>query len=71
MSSHRERCRRKRRYSGHGEAREVLRALARKGSHRAQGMTSYRCPFPPEHYHLGHVPSVESLKSIAREIRGL
>lgn len=70
MSYHAERCKHKRRYRCHDDA---LAALAEVRDRRGdEGLAAYRCPFGPRrHWHLGHVPSLEALKSVAREIRGL
>jgi len=43
--------------------------------HRAEGerQTAYRCPFsPPDaHWHIGHVPSIETVATIALAVRDL
>lgn len=51
-------------------SRDTARRIAEH--HRAEGdlVGAYRCPFcPGKHWHVGHVPSMESLQQIADAIR--
>lgn len=67
--THRDACERKRGYRVQQDAAAVLVRMTAQGLD-VDGVTAYRCPFC-RRWHLGHVPSVESLEAIAREIRGL
>lgn len=67
--SHRAACERKRRYRVQQDATAVLDRMTAQGE-PVDGVTAYRCPFC-RGWHLGHVPSVEGLEALAREIRGL
>jgi hypothetical protein len=62
-------CGDKLRYAWPSQARRAARMLERQHGGRFAG---YRCPFSDDrHWHVGHVPSMASLESIARVIRGL
>lgn len=50
------------------EAKRLARRLRRDGD----TASAYRCPFAEsEHWHVGHVPSLVALESIAAAIRNL
>lgn len=70
MGWHRERCRRKARYRHQDEARQVLERRTVDDPAAVAGVRPYHCPFC-RGWHLGHVPSLETMEHIAAEIRGV
>lgn len=54
---------------------DMLVAKERARKYRAEGheATAYRCPFSPvrDHWHVGHVPSIESIVRLQDAVRDL
>jgi hypothetical protein len=64
-------CRSKHDYPTPGDARAAAREASRRSG---DTIRSYRCPFGDgcwkhAHWHIGHLPSLDSLRDIARAIR--
>lgn len=70
MGYHRENCRRKRRYHSQQQAQRSLARRRKADPGAVEGVVAYRCCFC-RGWHLGHVPSVDTLEQIALEVRGL
>ncbi len=70
-------CTEKARYDDRAAAFEAVRWIRRRQRRAGLGhdptLHAYRCPFSgaEEHFHVGHPPSLESMKKIADAIRDL
>jgi hypothetical protein len=56
-----------------GQGQADAKARARKYRRDGHEATAYRCPFSPvrPHWHVGHVPSIESIARTQDAIRDL
>lgn len=49
--------------------RAAAKAAARDFSADGDIIRHYRCPFEPDHYHIGHPPGQQSMRELAAAVR--
>lgn len=49
-------------------SRATAKAAARDFSTPQNTLRHYRCPFHPDHYHIGHPPSQKSMRELANAV---
>lgn len=56
-----------------GQGEKAARARVRRYRGEGHEATAYRCPFSPadHHWHVGHVPSIESIARLQDAVRDL